>query len=313
MFKPDFPFATPLAGAAELFNFIIREVKLLPADWSATSATMKEQFASRFWRLLVTALGLSGQADEVQVIGAGLARTGTTSLQAALSTLLGGPVHHFENLVASSSQQAGWTALRDGHGDPTLLRSLVSGYVATVDVPTALHYRALLKEFPKAKVVLTLHPRGADGWYESTMSTIWHIHMNVLNTTWLGKYAFPFRGFHVVGRNVWLDNPFFLTGEEWLQPRVAKRKYERWIASVKRTVPSSRLLVYSVDQGWDPLCKFLKVPIPSTPFPNMNDTRKLRAAAAVLSWMSVLLPPVVLTAFVYLIQAPNRRPRYAGA
>ena len=270
---------------------------------------MNEQFVSRFWRLLVTGLGLGGHG-EVQVIGAGLARTGTTSLQAALSTLLGGPVHHFENLVASPTQQAGWIALSDGHSDPALLRSLVKGYVAAVDVPAALHYSALLKEYPKAKVILTLHPKGVDRWYDSTMSTIWHIHYDVLNTTWLGKYAFPFSGFHNVGRHIYLDNTNFLTREEWLQPKVAKKKYQTWVATVKRTVPSKQLLVYSVDQGWGPLCKFLNVPVPDMAFPNMNDTAKLKLAATVLSWVSVLLPPLVLAALVYIVQAPNRRPHH---
>jgi two-component system response regulator WspF len=32
-----------------------------------------------------------------------------------------------------------------------------------------------------------------------------------------------------------------------------------------------RLLVYSADQGWEPLCAFLGLPVPATPFPNVND------------------------------------------
>ena len=235
----------------------------------------------------------------LQVIGAGLARTGTSTLQVALANLLHGKVHHFENLVASSTQQAGWIALRDGHKDSALLRSLVAGHVAAVDVPTALHYRALLKEFPTAKVVLTVHPRGADGWDNSTMNSIFHVHYDVLNQTWLGKYVQPLKGFHAVGRDVYLDNPYFLRKEEWLQPKVAKRRYERHNAMVRSVVPRKQLLVYSVDQGWEPLCNFLKLPVPAKAFPHLNESAQLRKLGSMISWISMLLPGVA-TALVVI-------------
>lgn len=253
---------------------------------------MPDLFA-RFTRLVTAFLGLSssGPPVELLVIGAGLARTGTSSLQSALGTLLSGqPVHHFENLVTDATQQRGWALLRDGHHDPTLLRALVDGHVAAVDVPAALHYRALMKEYPRAKVILTTHPKGSDGWYKSVMGSIWHVHMGVLNQSWIGSYAPPFKGFHKVGVDVFLDNPFFLTRDEWLTPAVAKRKYEQHNAAVRRHVPRSRLLVYSVDQGWEPLCKFLGKPVPARPFPRLNDTATLRAVAAVLTTLGVLLP-----------------------
>lgn len=40
-------------------------------------------------------------------------------------------------------------------------------------------------------------------------------------------------------------------------------------AQVQRTIPSDRLLIFNVKQGWDPLCKFLGVPIPDEPFPQV--------------------------------------------
>ena len=106
----------------------------------------------------------------------------------------------------------------------------------------------------------------------------------------VGAYAQPFKGFHKAGHLVYLDNPFWLTREEWLQPKVAKRRYEQHNAEVRRTVPASRLLVYSVDQGWAPLCKFLKKPVPTQDFPHMNDTAALRRVALVLRTLGVLLP-----------------------
>ena len=258
---------------------------------------------TRIVRVILNVLGFSAAPPvQLEVIGAGLARTGTSSLQSALSTLLGGAkVHHFENLIGSSAQQAGWTALRDpSRRDEPLLQSLVAGHAAAVDVPAALHYKALMKAFPKAKVILTVHPKGAEGWYRSMMNSIAHVHYDVLNVSWIGRHMQPFKGFHVVGRHVYLDNEFFLTRAQWLHPSVAKRKYEQHNAEVRRSVPRSRLLVYSVDQGWGPLCKFLDVPAsacPTTPFPKVNDTSKLRAAAWVL-WLAAYVLPVAAFRFV---------------
>ena len=43
--------------------------------------------------------------------------------------------------------------------------------------------------------------------------------------------------------------------------------------AVRETVPSERLLVFDLKQGWEPLCTFLEVPVPDgDPFPHVNDT-----------------------------------------
>ena len=45
------------------------------------------------------------------------------------------------------------------------------------------------------------------------------------------------------------------------------KKYE---ADVKAAVPADKLLVFEATQGWEPLCKFLGVSIPSEPCPHLN-------------------------------------------
>jgi alkylresorcinol/alkylpyrone synthase len=42
-------------------------------------------------------------------------------------------------------------------------------------------------------------------------------------------------------------------------------------------VPADRLLVYDVHDGWAPLCAFLDVPVPETPFPHLNGREPFRA------------------------------------
>lgn len=76
--------------------------------------------------------------------------------------------------------------------------------------------------------------------------------------------------------------------------------YNRWVEEVKTSVPADRLLVFNVKQGWEPLCRFLGLPVPETPFPHLNETAEFRkmldrfkAASFVTVWV---LPAVVAAA-----------------
>ena len=41
-----------------------------------------------------------------------------------------------------------------------------------------------------------------------------------------------------------------------------------------------RLLIYEPGQGWEPLCHFLDVPEPDTPYPKVNSTEEFQARVA---------------------------------
>ena len=52
--------------------------------------------------------------------------------------------------------------------------------------------------------------------------------------------------------------------------------FNKWTDQVKKNVPEDKLLIFDVKEGWDPLCKFLDVPVPSNqPFPWENDTASI--------------------------------------
>jgi hypothetical protein len=42
---------------------------------------------------------------------------------------------------------------------------------------------------------------------------------------------------------------------------------------VKKTSPADQLLLFDVKQGWEPLCQFLDVPVPTKEFPKTNNTQ----------------------------------------
>ena len=79
--------------------------------------------------------------------------------------------------------------------------------------------------------------------------------------------------------------------------------YNNWVKEVKEIVPAERLLVYSVKEGWEPICRFLDLQVPDQPFPNVNDSnvmkkkfRKTRIAA----WFLIFGVPVLfgLSSFI---------------
>nr|CAB3263010.1 uncharacterized protein LOC100186546 [Phallusia mammillata] len=46
--------------------------------------------------------------------------------------------------------------------------------------------------------------------------------------------------------------------------------YRRHNAHILQNAPKDKLLVYSIKEGWEPLCKFLGKEVPNTEFPHRN-------------------------------------------
>ena len=79
-----------------------------------------------------------------------------------------------------------------------------------------------------------------------------------------------------------------LSSGDTMDPIALADSMERYNDEVKQMVPSDRLLVWSAEQGWDPLCEFLEMPVPQAPFPHLNDKdmfieRIVEAALATLN------------------------------
>jgi len=51
--------------------------------------------------------------------------------------------------------------------------------------------------------------------------------------------------------------------------------YRRHNAFVREMAPRDKVLFYSLADGWEPLCRFLDVKIPLTPFPHKNKAASL--------------------------------------
>lgn len=197
----------------------------------------------------------------LKIIGAGFGRTGTSSVAEALRQL-GYPCYHMKEVLFDPRHKADvdfWLGV-----DETTPRSewvrIFADFAATVDFPGCTVWRSLARAFPEARVLLTLHPKGPEGWYDSTVRTIYHGTGLGATTDFGGKV------------NAMLDR---LVWNGLLQGAMASRetalaRYESHIAEVRAEIAPERLLVFSADQGWGPLCAFLGLVPPDRPFPNVN-------------------------------------------
>ena len=204
----------------------------------------------------------------IQVIGAGLGRTGTLSLKAALEELGFARCYHPLAVFASMDQARAWDAA--ARGEPVDWDRLFAGYRATVDMPGCMFYRELLDKYPEAKVILTV--RDPERWYDSVRQTI--LFAFSAFPKWIVMLSPRMRVFQRMMDRLW-DGLFQGRFED---RAFAIDAFSRHNEQVRRDVPADRLLVYEISQGWGPLCAFLGVPVPEgKPFPHLNDAAEFRA------------------------------------
>jgi hypothetical protein len=195
----------------------------------------------------------------MDVIGAGFGRTGTLSLKAALEQLGFGPCMHMVPLLQDPETSA--LIHKATEGDTDMLDVALAGHRSTVDWPMAYFWRELTDRYPAAKVILTV--RDPEKWYESADKTI-HAAANAgRESGFLDRDVM-----NMVDSTVW-DGTF---GGRFADRDHAIRVFQEHNERVRREIPADRLLVFEVAQGWEPLCSFLGVPVPETPFPRLNDS-----------------------------------------
>ena len=194
----------------------------------------------------------------LSVIGAGVGRTGTLSLKLALERLGLGPCYHMtEIFVGHLDHVALWQSAADRQAVDW--DALFEDYQAAVDFPASAFYRELAAHYPSARVILT--ERDPERWYQSFRSTIFQ--------PLTGELPDHLSAWGAMVHKAILERVF---GGKVADKADAIAGYQRHNDEVKRTIPSQRLLVYEVSQGWEPLCRFLEVAVPDEPFPKVNST-----------------------------------------
>lgn len=203
----------------------------------------------------------------LNILGAGLSRTGTTSLHAS-SEMLGFSSLHF------ARKRLMWTI----RGRSRSFR-VFDDVDAVSDLPAALYWRELLDVYPDLRVILTI--RQEDAWFESC-----------------SRYFASKAAFGSVPNGVRIRNLFNKEERERVAAARARQairlvaygsvqpERDRWINAyrshndaVRIGVPKERLLEIDITagDGWSKLCGFLQVPNPGGSMPHLNSTEPREA------------------------------------
>ena len=206
----------------------------------------------------------------IKIIGAGFPRTGTNTLKESLEKLGFVKTYHMKELLVRPQDLTHWLTLRKT--GTTDWETLYTGYQATVDFPAYPWYKEHMKQYPDAKVILTVRP--FEKWHESVYSTIWQAQnpSEAQRVEMQQKIAANPRlasSMHAVNlaKEVIMDDHF---KGRFLDKTFAEEVFNKHIADVKAYVPAEKLLVFDVSEGWGPLCSFLGVEEPAEALPHTN-------------------------------------------
>lgn len=158
----------------------------------------------------------------IQVVGAGVGRTGTLSLKAALEQLIGQPCYHMLEVFEHPEHVTFWReAAEGGKVDWT---GVLAPYGATSDFPACLFWQEILDANPGAVVVLSTR-KDSLTWWESASQTIFAIdgsHLPPEMADWYEMWkAVATRRF---------------TGD-WTDEEASRAAYDRHNAEVRSSIP----------------------------------------------------------------------------
>ncbi len=205
----------------------------------------------------------------LKVFGTGQGRTGTTSLKLALEHLGFGKCYHMFELMAHPEQIVYFEKAE--RGEKVDWDKLFEGYQSACDMPVIRYYQDILKRYPDAKLIHTT--RDPDSWYKSMMSTIfWALNPSIgrkLNMMIRLPFSKTLRKrLRILKYNGKMVKSFF--GDDLHNKAKVLEHFNHYNQQVLASIPADKILIYDVKTGWEPLCKYLGVPVPSIPFPKSN-------------------------------------------
>lgn len=235
----------------------------------------------------------TGKSQPLMVIGAGLPRAATSSMQLAFEQLGYDPCLHMAHILPHPDRiQTFLEAVReddDTERRHKLLHKLTDGHLAVCDMPTAFFTADFMDMYPDAKIVLNGRP-DSNVWSRSAEASLgffftWRFRLvGLLWTTDRLWYSLNMEAVDWCKRKFGQDNYIF-----------SAKMYNDYYAYV-RTEAAKRgkeVLEFKAEDGWEPLCKFLEKPVPDTPFPRANEAKTFTIiktifiAKGLLSWAAL--------------------------
>ncbi|CAK9036801.1 unnamed protein product [Durusdinium trenchii] len=253
-------------------------------------------------------------SGQIRVIAAGVSRTSTQSLSLAL-TRLGYKTLHAEGFhpkiplykeapeLVDMVTKAALKSLQAEDFNvllPVLAHIERLNVTALVDIPWSAYGVELHEKYPNAKIILTV--RDKHSWFQSYWE---HFRWGAILPpppfpSFPITQPFPLTVLYQPFVQYWrlVSQRLQCTAITSFPPRMLSRKdkqdcldgFEMHIERLKNAVPLESLLIYNIREGWDPLCRFLGVPVPDFPFPRED-------SYSMIHWK---VGPVIFLVVVYL-------------
>ncbi|KAH8168380.1 hypothetical protein LIA77_11644 [Sarocladium implicatum] len=222
-------------------------------------------------------------------------------MQAALH-ILGFPTYHSYHLMNGHTNSLElWTRFVDakyGSGSLSEVRGradvlsrlefdkVLGDHMAVVDLPGSLFAVELAQHYPDAKVIVL--NRDVDSWFRSCRGA-WPFSFSSFGFTlfgwlmyWNPKVKAIQKYMVQLHAKVW--------DFEWPDADAedkAKAFFHEYYSSCRESIPAERRMEFSVQEGWEPLCRYLGVEIPTVllpgskehvqiPFPRANDAETIQ-------------------------------------
>jgi hypothetical protein len=155
-----------------------------------------------------------------------------------------------------------WAAA--ARGERVDWHALLDGFTAAVDWPPAAFWKEIAEAFPESIIVLSTRAT-AESWWESASETIF-------------RRATAERSAPIATMVDAIFNARFTTALHDREAAIAA--YERHNAEVRATAPRERLVEWTPNDGWGPLCRALGMAVPAEPFPHVNTMDDFRTRVA---------------------------------
>ncbi|KAF4589703.1 NAD dependent epimerase/dehydratase [Ophiocordyceps camponoti-floridani] len=251
-------------------------------------------------------VGVPDRVVPMRVIVVGAHRTGTMSMRSALWQLGFHDCYHMHTVMQNSEDHPDmWIRAMEAKfaGKGTFTKAdwdrLLGHYQACCDVPAAFFSAELAEIYPDAKVVVL--NRDPNKWYESALNTV---HKALTETPLSTKVTRWYCYALDAQTRSWMRftkvmTTLCLNFDHGKEREKAIAWFQGQYKECRDRIPAERCLEYTIQDGWQPLCEHLGVPIPTTldpmtgelvevPFPRINDrdtfkvntTRNLRRSVA---------------------------------
>ncbi|KAK1967052.1 hypothetical protein LY78DRAFT_656707 [Colletotrichum sublineola] len=205
-----------------------------------------------------------------------------------------------ENKKAKGQKESGDCSISAAEFD-----ELLGHCVAVTDAAASCFAAEMIRAYPEAKVVLNVR-RDLDAWHRSAVKTL--VHVNESWSFWVASLLDreAFWAWHVYERFLWA---LFFRAPDGDMAKAIRRNgkwiYREHCDMIRGMVPPDRLLEWSADEGWEPLCRFLGKEVPNVPFPHANAGGpgggwKAREEMATKRWVEGALTNLILMGFAFV-------------